>query len=304
MVIAEVDEGHAPPLPGEDGLDGAVPPELVHKVEQRHGWLTASTPNGEDAIDFGYRLPGDLRPGAAEYVEVQRQATHALAHLLLRVPFESRAMLSSADLVFHGDEPGEAAPRAGRARLRTRVDGRAVRGVAHIDVGAEFFAGNDAPSGACFATGRITGKYLPQRLYDRLRTAAAPAASKAAAESGVTDPAAPEHETAASALVDALAVEELVVDRSNPILADHETDHVDGMAVVCASEEMASRFMPGRRLRGITTRFIAFIEKAEPARLAVRQDGERLIVSVVQRGAVRAETVMRFDEAGDREDQA
>lgn len=287
----------------------AVPAEFAHKADHRNMWITGAEPGEGASVVFGFRIPDTVRPGIAEYVEVQRQATHAFAHLQLEVPLGSRAMLSTAELLLE-DRPGsrEALPRVGRVAVQANIDGRAARGIADIDVGIRFVAApavpgdlgggaNPGDGAGRIGAGRIVGKYLPQGLYDRIRGSAARNTSVgdgggSAAGSGLatvaggsTAGAGPNTDPAVDASRSATpVVEELTVDVENPILRDHETDHVSGMVVVCAAERLARQYFGGRGLRGLVTRFFSFIEKAEPAHVVLHESDGGLRVTVVQRG--------------------
>jgi hypothetical protein len=286
-------------------MDAAtVPAELAHKADHRNMWLTGTERRDADSIVFGFRIPDSVQPGLAEYVEVQRQATHAFAHLELEVPLGSRAMLSTAELLLDEADGRGALPRAGLVEVRANIDGRAARGVADIDVGIRFFAAIGSATGSATGgdvggasvggltveqsgAGRITGKYLPQRLYDRIRASAArggPAGDRPASDRPVVEP------------VAGRVTEELTVDVGNPILGDHETDHISGLVVVCAAERLAEQHLPERRLRGLVTRFLSFIEKSEPAQVELQEIGDRLLVTVVQRGAPCAQVEGTLDE--------
>jgi len=311
-------------------MDAAtVPAELAHKADHRNMWLTGTERRDADSIVFGFRIPDSVQPGLAEYVEVQRQATHAFAHLELEVPLGSRAMLSTAELLLDEVDGRGALPRAGLVEVRANIDGRAARGVADIDVGIRFFAATGSATGSAtggdvggagvggltveqngagrigaeqngagrvgtsrIGTGRITGKYLPQRLYDRIRASAARGGSTGdcpASDGPVVEPVADR------------VTEELTVDVGNPILGDHETDHISGMVVVCAAERLAEQHLPERRLRGLVTRFLSFIEKSEPAQVELHEIDDRLLVTVVQRGAPCAQVEGTLDEGRRRE---
>lgn len=275
-----------------------VAPELAHKADRRNLWLRSVVSRDATSVTFRFRIPDTVRPGIAEYVEVQRQATHAFAHLHLDVPLDGRAMLSTAEMLL--DAGGRSAlPCAGSVTVRANIDGRAARGVADIDVGVRFIAdaGTDPAESRIaegritesriaerrIAEGRITGKYLPRRLYDRIRgsngsaeIAAETDGHEIAAEAGGTD-------RFAGQVVEALAVE-----AGNPILGDHETDHISGMVVVCAVERLAAKYFPARRLRELTTTFFAFIEKSEQAYIVVLATEDRIVATVTQGGRVCA----------------
>lgn len=268
----------------------AVAPELAHKADHRNLWLVGVEARGTTTITFRFRIPRRVRPGLSEYMEVQRQATHAFAHLHLGVPLDSRAVLSSAQTCI--GVVRAALPSTGSVSVRANIEGRAARGVVDIDVGFRFTVDGSAEGngpgdpGLGIGEGRITGKYLPPRLYARLR--AAEARDDASAEAGVFGQT-------------GQVIEELAIEPDNPILADHETDHISGMAVVCAAERLAAKYFPARRLRELTTRFFAFIEKSEPAHVVLQAAGDRIATTVTQGGRVRARVEGGFAATGGEE---
>lgn len=268
-------------------MDAAtVPAEFAHKADHRNLWLTGVDGRDSRSVAFGFRIPDAVQPGIAEYVEVQRQATHAFAHLQLGVPLGSRALLSTAELLL--DEGWRVLPRSGRVAVRANIDDRAARGVADIDVGLRFIAPVGPGSrDERIGEGRITGKYLPQRLYDRIRGSSA--RRSAAAVDAVTEPPVGQ------------VVEELAVDVGNPILGDHESDHISGMVVVCAAERLAGQHFPERRLRGLVTRFFAFIEKSDPAHVVLQVIDDRVVATVMQRGipCAQADGTLEDGERGE-----
>ena len=238
---------------------------LVHKSESRNIWLSAAELNLDGSLKLSFEIPADLHPRFAEYVEVQRQATHAFAHLCLSVPDGALSMLETAEIVLSDAMPQETRfPHAGYVVVCQTIAGAPRGGVYNINVTVEFFTTDGA-----IAVGKVTGKYLPQRLYDRLRTSAPRRTVPEIAETfGEVPP--------------AQVVEPFVVDLTNPILSDHETDHVSGMAVVCATEQIVALYLPNRTLIQLSTAFLAFIEKDSPAFLELKVTGNTFIATVVQ----------------------
>lgn len=235
---------------------------LVHKYDDQNTWIRAARLTHGDAVEFEFEIPAGVRPRMAEYIEVQRQATHAFAHLHLGVPASALAMLETADLtradVPHPDAP---LPSRGLAVVRSRHSAPPRGGVFDIFVGVEF-----ADERGSIATGSITGRYLPPRLYERFR-AASPG-------SGGADPARADDVAPISM--------PLIIDRTNPILNDHDSDHVSGMAVICAAEQIIAEHLPERALAHLTTRFLAFIEPSLPATLELQVAGDTAVATVVQ----------------------
>lgn len=289
-----------------------VPAELAHKAVPSNMWLTDAVSGDGASVVFRFRVPDAVRPGLSEYVELQRQATHAFAHLHLGVPLGSRAMLSTVDVRLgasarddgaraSGGRGGEL-PRAGLVAVHgggaegVGRPGRAAGGAVDIDVALRFLgsdgvaapdlaglAGEGAGAGALIGSGRITGAYLPQRVYERVRSGA-----RRPEADGLAIPEVPA----------GCVLEPLSVDAANPILSDHESDHISGMAVVCAAERLAGQHVPDRRLRGLSTRFLSFIETSDPAHVVLERRDGRLLVTVVQRGAPCARSVGELDAAG------
>lgn len=257
---------------------------LVHKSESRNIWLSAAELNLDGSLKLSFEIPADLHPRFAEYVEVQRQATHAFAHLCLSVPDGALSMLETAEIVLSDAMLQETRiPHAGHVVVYQSIAGAHRGGVFDINVTVEFFTTDGA-----IAVGKVSGKYLPQRLYDRLRTSTP---MRTVPEIAGTYGEAPP----------AQIIEPFVVDLTNPILSDHDTDHVSGMAVICATEQIVALYLPNRALMQLSTAFLAFIEKDSPAFLELKVTGNTFITTVVQgdRLCARSDGIIGEREKGD-----
>ena len=258
-----------------------VSPALAHKAHRENLWLDEARESAAGELAFGFRLPARRpAPTFSDYVEIQRQAGLAFSHLQLDVPMDRVSLLSSVSTGLVPDA-ARAAPRAGEVSVRaeeTTLQGGRVTGV--------LLAVRFAAEGRTIGEGRIAGRFLPRKLYERLRSPREPGAPGA--------PAAPV--AGASVAPAGLAVprgarsfdEPLRVDAADPILSDHDSDHVSGMAVVCAVDRIVRERFPGSALSRLSTEFLAYIEKAPAARVAVEVEGESFTARVTQAGAACA----------------
>lgn len=252
---------------------------LVHKSDDRNIWVHDAQMMQDGTIELSFAIPTSVRPRFAEYVEVQRQATHALAHASLGIPVATASLLSSASLLVLECMPQDAPfPRSGSVVVRhvlptphTRADSR------DIEVEVDFYTVNGH-----VAHGRIRGKYLPHRVLDRVR-------GSAPALNPIPEP------VDTAAVPSPRATRPLVESLTNPILSDHDHDHVSGMAIICAVEEFLGDHCSDQRLSRLSTVFYAFVEKTLPAFIEVEVGTTTARATVRQEQRICAISEASFD---------
>ncbi len=268
-------------------MDTPVSPDLAHKVNRDNLWLSAVHERGEDALVFAFELPdrAATAPTFSDYVEVQRQAGLAFSHLQLGVPTDSVSLLSSVATELGGAGHPRALPRSGRVSVRADEVTRQAGRVTGVVLAIEF-----AADGLLVGEGVISGKFLPRKLYERLRSPRTGETGTTTGETGTTTRETPDpgEINDPGVALGSRIVEVLAVDPANPILSDHDSDHISGMAVVCAIDKLVGERFPAHALRSLRTEFLAYIEKDPAARLIVEIDGDSFAARVVQSGSACA----------------
>lgn len=252
----------------------AVPPLLGHKTNAENMWLTSSRELAPEEMEFCYRIRGTRWVGVSEYIEVQRQATHAFAHLALGIPIEHRALLTRVALEVDSSLIGVSTfPSCGKIVLRLRAQFQGKRSGQGVDVDAFF-----AVAAREIGRGRISGKYLPPGLYERLRQfKGAPLGDDDSHEAARVCEPRPWR---------SVKSEILQVDKLNPMLDDHSSDHVTGMAVVCALEAAINRYHADRQIIKIDLEFNRYLESSAQAVLLIDIDRNSVQSIVEQKGHV------------------
>lgn len=244
-----------------------VSADEVHKRNDDRVWLRTAT------VDAGGTLTAtfDLAPSAptirlAELLEVQRQAGLVQVHRHLGVPLDEAFILNliELDIASRGRSLGSRVA----GELEARFD-RVVRTRGGITLVTQLFT-LSTKSGLT-AHGYASTTLVPQRIYGRLRRAESPWPPTRASS--------PHHSGAMRT--------PFSIDLKDPILSDHESDHVSAMSVVCAIEN--SLTADGRPLQSLTLAFRSYGDKSTTSALEVwPRPQAHFTGSLVQDGLIRA----------------
>ncbi|MFT4211060.1 MAG: AfsA-related hotdog domain-containing protein [Microbacterium sp.] len=216
---------------------------MAHKLYDRSLWLRTAEVASNGALDAMFGMPatgGEIR--FADIMEVQRQAGIVHAHYQLGVPADDVFVVNSIELrVFW---PATSVPvRTVRGRIRVHAT-EASRARSRVRSAVQRFSveGN----GGLRAEGSSSATFIPRAVFPRVR-------ARRSAASPAVEP----------MRRGAVREEPLVVDHADPILADHEVEHVSAMSVVCAIERSV-REHEEARLSRLSLRFLGYCD-ADPA---------------------------------------
>lgn len=252
-------------------IGSRVDPALAHKRHEANSWLTAYRITGVNEMEAAFRLPSSVTPTQlSALMEVWRQAGLVFAHTVLHVPMDDVFALASISLQVRdpGTWPnasqqgtlqisdcdcsiGPAGVRAATAAVRMQLDhGRILEG-------------------------RLSAKFLPTRIYARLRAASLNARSEAAASNPASG--------GAGEITD-LPTHGLLTEP----FADHAHDHVTAMSIVAAVERTAGAGS-NAVLCGLDLEFRTYIDAypAPEVTLTAITDGQFIGVAT-QLGRIKA----------------
>ena len=239
-----------------------IVPCLVHKHSADNVWIRQPHPDTGTEARLGYHYPENFEQARlADLIEVQRQAGIFYVHSHLGAPADHVFVLSSISLerlTLSFDQPHEGLADGGSVVVRLH---RAPVGT-NTRLSFYLFAN------AGMATGSASVRLLPRRAYERVRrlTASAP----------ISVPA-----------TEYVHVFPLAIEPHDPLVSDHESDHVPAMAVIVSIEQALIAF-GALRVDALSATFASYINKDEQAlcRLNLQPDGAFVGV-VEQRGTVR-----------------
>lgn len=225
-----------------------VDPRDAHKRDADNLWITNIVSSGATAMALEFQIPQACSTRRLpDLIEVQRQAGMVFAHKSLDVPHSSVHVLRAFRLELNGiPEAAPQSPLAGKASL-TLLDSHSVQGRVRSAHASIEIACADGTRG----TGTLTAMFLPPSVYERLRSTQHPDNPIAGAlatdrrnERGWV------HETVRA-------------DSANPLLSDHENDHITAMALVCAIEGSLVRTARAS-IRALAFDFSEYIEHSPP----------------------------------------
>ncbi|MGS0562825.1 hypothetical protein [Microbacterium aurugineum] len=199
----------------EIGQTDRLEANAAHKRSLEHLWLDHITADTPDCFSVEFKVPSQEREiRLADLIEVQRQCGIVYGHRHLGVPEDDVFSLVSISFALTGPtrNPG---PLSARGTVHARLfETQDVRGRPRsADVRFHLI---DEHGGE--GRGAALARFVPRHTYDRLRSRRVRPASHA---TEITCP--PE-------------VEIIRADRSDRVLADHDSDHVTAMAMLCAIE--------------------------------------------------------------------
>lgn len=241
----------------------SVPPSLVHKTSADNVWIRQPHSDADTEARLAYHYPENFEQARlADLIEVQRQAGIFYVHSHLGVPTDHVFVLSSISLerlTLSLDQTQEILSDGGSVVVRLH---RAPVGT-NTRLSFYLFAS------AGMATGGASVRLLPRRAYERVRrlTASAPMPV---------------------AVTEYVHVFPLAIEPHDPLVSDHESDHVPAMAVIVSIEQALIAF-GALRVDALSATFASYINKDEQAlcRLNLQPDGAFVGV-VEQTGTVRA----------------
>lgn len=245
--------------------DSAVIAELTHKRHADNVWIGGLRTCACGDLCAEFQLPPMSSAfRLAELIEIQRQAGIAHAHLCLNVPAASVFVLNQIALSrSEGSIPSggtvEVTTEGGQSQGRTRAARqgfRLQRGERASDL---------------IAIGSSEARFIERAAFDRLRTA--PSAVAYTPTTAVTVP------LMANA------------DAGDPLLNDHDSDHVSAMALITAIERALGGGANQQQVTGLSIRFVSYAEhRAGLVRLHLTLLlSNRFTGLIEQNGWVRAE---------------
>lgn len=238
--------------PAHQQLASITPLEIhhgdVHKRQPSANWLRSASVDSSStlAAQFIVRPYGE-RARLAELIEVQRQTGLLHSHKVLAVPRTEIFILEEISLtVTDGPLSSQPVPVRGTARTRATPElrgGRAHRAKHHVQIHTD---------AGLTATGSSAALYVPAKTYRRL-------------QNRLRD------DTAAVSQAPAATMRaRLTIDTRDPILSDHQNDHISGMSVICAIESFFRDHAPQLELRSLHLRFDQPLNSSTPADIALR----------------------------------
>jgi hypothetical protein len=250
-------------------IEWNVRPEDAHKQDPSNLWLTSAAVDEQQNFSAGFIIPARDNPlRLVDLIEVERQAGIVFAHHHFSLPGDTVFVLTaiSLDAVSADDWQG-----SGRLSGRVKVsaaDPPATQPIRHarIRFSLEMRRGS-------LAWGTAAVSFLTPGLHARLRRRAIEGQPR---------------------LKDGAPLEEMgagivPTDLMDPLVGDHSSDHVSGMAVAVGIERTLTA-RSGETLRGLSLRFHEYVEHLSPLLLSVddRRHGQ-VVGRVHQRGVTKAE---------------
>lgn len=224
------------------GLETVVEPRDAHKNHEANLWLNNLSTNSADRAALTFQIPQTgAGPRFADFIEVERQAGLVFAHRCLEVPHSNVFVLTSLDLKLKvTSKTLRDTCSTGTVFVRATETRRSRDVVRSASVAMNIVSG----AGVC-GTGNLSSSFVAPAIYERFRSRQS--SSSSASGSGT----APPH------LI--RATEEVDVDPSDPILADHASDHVTAMALICAVEKSIGK-VSQRRIQFMSITFSQYID--------------------------------------------
>lgn len=252
--------------------NGSVPPSSVHKRDPDSVWIHHPRPQVGNDLHLEFSYPDDFTSARlVDLIEVQRQAGMYFMHSLLGVPEGRVFILSSISLErslwqFERHLDAQAAGGAIVVREYAR-DVWASPQKAPTELAFKLFANTGAAAGAA------TVRAISQRAYDRVRrTSATPAKPLTGS-------------------VHADYVGAIVLDRLDPLLSDHASDHVSAMAVLASLERSVLSF-GSLRVDALSAEFRRYIEEGEDATYRLSFGADGVFSGIVEQSAAVCATFM------------
>lgn len=250
-------------------LNGQIHASDVHKTKPENVWIHDPVEDSPHSLSARFDVPvRDRKLRLVDLVEVQRQVGILQAHQQFGVPDSEVFVLGQMALKRVTTAPQWTESHA-QGSIRTQIVASNSRGRARSLV--QHFA-LETPSGL-IAIGRAKSSLIPASVYQRVR----------------------QHETHPRLLNPRLkghgfSYEELLqVDREDPLLSDHPSDHLTAIQAIAEVERVARLVASPSDLRALKLTFQRYAD-ADPApilRLKVSASG-RLSAEVVQFGVRRA----------------
>lgn len=184
----------------------------VHKVRQENVWISDAMAITDHTMAASFAVPAWKPEGVrfAELMEVQRQMAMLQLHRQAGVPLDAVFIV---DLFSLRHITESRIPNEGTIHSQL-VSSGGVRG--------RFFVQRlafEAPGGLV-ALGKSHARALPRKLYKRVRTRPNKDAARATPEGSL-----------------AVGERVLTVDRNDPLLSDHDSDHITALQIIAAVEE-------------------------------------------------------------------
>lgn len=184
----------------------------VHKTHQDNVWISDAMTIARHSLAATFAIPPWRSGGVrfAELMEVQRQMAMLQLHRQVGIPVDAVFIVDHFSLRLM---PQQEAPAEGTVHsYNVRAEGTGGRQfVQHLAF---------ETSAGIVAEGKSHAKALPRALYDRLR--GRPAAG--------VEPTSPQRSAGATA-------QGLRVDPEDPLVSDHESDHITALQIIVATEE-------------------------------------------------------------------
>ena len=293
-------------------LSREISREWVHKLNGAEVYVTDVHETGleKDAFVVFAQLParhpfyGD-RPATDPLLlaEIVRQAGLAVSHAGLGVPLGHQFLMWDLGLGLRpaasgADEDGRLAISV-MAQLRAPRTAGPLAGCARTDL--EFTVHH---RGAILATASIGFDAVPPARYHRLRVLPAIIEPPAAAADGIT--------TFSAATVGRRSPADVVIGRdeqarlrlrpciSNPVLYDHDVDHVPGIVIVEAMRQATlATCGTDTSILGLSVSFRRYVEHHQPCELDFAHDSAgpepKVRVRLIQAGRTAAAGTLRLD---------
>lgn len=242
---------------------------MVHKHKAENVWISDPEVLSDASVRFAYDVPmRGIGVRLAELVEVERQAGIYFSHAGLGVPEGDVFVLSSISIRALTDVRSDV-PIGSRGFIvvRTGDVGQASR-----QAGTELTFRLETDTGGAAGSARV--RFLPTRVYERLRASSARAlTSDVPPIRGVR--------IGSEGLCEGI----VAPDPEDPVLSDHAADHVSAMTVI-VSVEQGLIGLGAARLDAIAVEFHSYLEPDVRAvyGLALTSDGA-FSGSVQQNGA-------------------
>ena len=244
-------------------------PEDAHKQDPRNLWLTTAVIDEQGSFSAGFVIPAHDNPlRLVDLIEVERQAGIVFAHhnLAIRSDFVFVLTGISLDVVSPADWHGNGG-LSGRVTvsLADPPEAQSIR-QARMHFALETHQGP-------LAWGTAAVRFLPPALYARLRGRAMEDQSRL--KDGTP--------------LEALNPNIVFLDLMDPLVGDHSSDHVSGMAVAVGIERTLTA-RSGGSLRRLSLVFQEYIEHLSPLLLSVDDHRRGQVVGRVHQAGVTKAT--------------
>lgn len=261
------DVGVAHDIDVEPALEWWVRAKDAHKLDSRNLWLSTAVNDEQNRFTVNFSIPAGSGPlRFVDLIEVERQAGIVFAHSYLDVPHDAAFVLSeiALELVSGVRWPGKTG-LTGTIQVSLADPAEKARSLrkATLNFGLSV---HGRPSGR----GSATVRFLPLKLYARFRR------RRTDSELDADDESRYEHATPNT----------IAMNPMDPLVNDHLTDHVSGIAVAAAIDNVVTT-QPGERvLRMLSLRFHDYIEHHPPAALHIDRVGDGELRGSVRQGGI------------------